>query len=186
MSNALRGARADDDEAVSLPHGFPSHASSPPARLSRYARSLVPRSPPERPPPRGLIASPSRTAARFELPPPLPFSLPFSLFVPLSPTDHGSSPRRFSLPLLLFTSYSRGRFVAHDVPPSPSTFRAETGRLKADARAKPDDPYRVPRRTMRRNARDSSSFSWPDGVTNVNPARDSPFAFMCRSISAIR
>lgn len=51
VSNALRGARADDDEAVSLPRGFPSHASSPPARLSL-------RSFPRTPHPAGTVAAP--------------------------------------------------------------------------------------------------------------------------------
>jgi len=35
----------------------------------------------------------------------------------------------------------------------------ETGRLKADARMEPDDPYRVPRRAMRRSAREARLLS---------------------------
>lgn len=145
--------------------------SPAPARLSRYARSRrgpVPRRSGRRPEGSSLrraerrhgLSSHRRHAAShpFSLPPCPPFAC-----LPTTARRLGA----FSLLFLHFTAYSCGRFVAHDVPPSPPpppTFRArcETGRLKADARAEPNDPYRVPRRAvpcraMRRSG--SSPFS---------------------------
>jgi len=110
-------------------------------RVSRYA-SLVPRSPPEWPPPRGLIASASRAAARFELPPPRCSSLSLFLFLCPPFACLPITARRLGvflsplppLHLLLLRSFRRTRRAAVAVAASPLTFRAryETGRLKAD------------------------------------------------------